>query len=111
MANTSASWTRPAVARESIAADPISSRVINAIDFTLQSGEQIDNAFTYDWRLWSPRELIDAMLDAGFASVEAHDTLGAALVLLLVGCVLTIIAILETAGNKRRSQDGTQKSE
>ena len=62
-----------------LAADPISSRVLNAIDFTLPSGETIHNAFAYDWRLWSPRELIDALLEAGFTSIEAHDTLGGAL--------------------------------
>ncbi len=62
-----------------LAADPISSRVLNAIDFDLASGESIENAFTYDWRLWSPRELIDTLLEAGFTAVEAHDTLGGAL--------------------------------
>jgi hypothetical protein len=29
-------------------------------------------AFTYDWRLWQLAELRDALLDAGFAGVEAY---------------------------------------
>jgi hypothetical protein len=36
------------------------------------------DAFTYDWRLWSIAELREAMLAAGFASVEVHDRLGGA---------------------------------
>jgi hypothetical protein len=35
----------------------------------------IRSVFTYHWRLWSVPELRDAMLEAGFASVEVYDRL------------------------------------
>jgi len=35
----------------------------------------IRNAFTYRWRLWSIPELRDAMLEAGFRTVEVYDRL------------------------------------
>lgn len=61
--------------------DETTGRVRNRIDFTVQDGPRttrFPSAFTYDWRLWSIPELSDAMMDAGFASVEIHDRLGGA---------------------------------
>jgi len=57
-------------------ADPLTARVVNAMHFTLTDGEEIRDAFTYDWRLWSAAELADAMREAGFASVAFYDRLG-----------------------------------
>lgn len=61
--------------------DVATGRVRNRIDFTMQAGShttRFPSAFTYDWRLWSIPELSDAMMDAGFASVEIHDRMGGA---------------------------------
>ncbi len=64
---------------EQRAACPATSRVVNAIHFVLPGGSRIDNAFTYDWRLWSPSELRDAMHDAGFRTTEVYATYGDAI--------------------------------
>ncbi len=61
--------------------DATTCRVRNRIHFALHRGESVttfQDAFTYDWRLWSIPELSDAMLEAGFRSFEIHDRLGAA---------------------------------
>lgn len=69
-------------------ADPITARVFNAIHFHIASKSrgrraarpvEFRDAFTYDWRLWSIPEMRDAMLDAGWASVDIYDTLGDAI--------------------------------
>ena len=62
-------------------ADPLSGRVVNAMHFQIDLAKAdatgrrrtvLTDAFVYDWRLWSPAELTDAMLEAGFARVEAY---------------------------------------
>lgn len=70
-------------------ADPLTGRVVNAMHFRIspppaRAGTKrprpiaFDDSFVYDWRLWSPAELREAMLEAGFAGVEAyHRTPGA----------------------------------
>ncbi|MBY0263236.1 MAG: class I SAM-dependent methyltransferase [Phycisphaerales bacterium] len=70
-------------------ADPLTGRVVNAMHFRIapppaRAGTKrprpiaFDDAFVYDWRLWSPAELREALLEAGFARVEAyHRTPGA----------------------------------
>ncbi len=61
--------------------DAATCRVRNRIHFALQRGQSVTkypDAFIYDWRLWSIPEIRDAMLEAGFRSVEIHDRLGAA---------------------------------
>jgi hypothetical protein len=50
--------------------DPLSHRIVCAIGFEFPDGSAIDDAFFYDWRLWTPPELRDAMLEAGFARVR-----------------------------------------
>ena len=52
--------------------DPISGEAIRAIHFEFDDGSTLKNAFVYDWRLWSLPELRDAMLEAGFSSVEVY---------------------------------------
>lgn len=60
-------------------ADPITAHVENAMHFRLPDGAKMRNAFVYHWRLWSVAELRDAMIDAGFATTEAHLTYGEAI--------------------------------
>ena len=50
--------------------DPINNRTVCHIHFQFHDGTKMKNAFTYDWRHWSLPELRDALLDAGFGSVE-----------------------------------------
>lgn len=50
--------------------DPVTSRIDCRIHFELGCGSsrrRIDNAFGYDWRLWSLPELIELMAEAGLA--------------------------------------------
>lgn len=49
--------------------DHATSRADCRIHFTV-AGRRLDDAFVYDWRLWSPAELTDAMREAGFARVD-----------------------------------------
>jgi hypothetical protein len=64
---------------EQVEADATTSRVRNAIHFELPDGTTIDRAFEYDWRLWSPAELRDAMREAGFRSTEVYAQYGEAM--------------------------------
>jgi len=57
-------------------ADPLTGRVVNAMHFERESGERLEDAFVYDWRLWGVPELRDAMLEAGFAATDVYDRLG-----------------------------------
>ncbi len=50
--------------------DPINNRTVCHIHFRFHDGTRMNNAFTYDWRLWSIPELKEAMKEAGFESVE-----------------------------------------
>lgn len=56
-------------------ADLLTGRVINAMHFGATWGGRrlrFEDAFVYDWRLWSIRELRDAMVDAGFGVTEVY---------------------------------------
>jgi predicted RNA methylase len=69
---------------EQVSADAATGRVIDALHFRIPAqrgfkARTIRDAFVYDWRLWSIPELRDAMLEAGFRSVEVYDRLGDAL--------------------------------
>jgi len=61
-----------------VRANPLTSRVRNEIDFTLPDGKKLERAFVYDWRLWTPAELADAFIEAGFERVEFHAGYGGA---------------------------------
>lgn len=58
--------------------DPLRARVQNAIHFEVRGGSAgrkpviLNDAFVYDWRLWSPPELAEAMLEAGFSGVQFY---------------------------------------
>lgn len=60
-------------------ADPLTARVENALHFRLLQGreviEDLPDAFTYHWRLWSIPELRDAMAEAGFTHTDVYDQL------------------------------------
>lgn len=64
------------------AADPRTALVVNSISFRVElDGEivqELPRAFVYAWRLWSLRELTDAMLEAGFADVQVYKDLNIA---------------------------------
>jgi hypothetical protein len=49
--------------------DPITHDTKYAIHFKMDDGRQIQNAFTYDWRLWTIPEVRDLMNEAGFSKV------------------------------------------
>jgi len=63
-------------------ADPREASVVNSISFrVLSDGEvvqELPRAFEYRWRLWSIAELREAMLEAGFASVEVYKDINVA---------------------------------
>lgn len=64
-------------------ADPLTGMVTDAIHFRVEDCgeivEELDDAFVYEWRLWSVPELRDAMLEAGFARTEVYAKLADAI--------------------------------
>ncbi len=50
--------------------DPITHRTECRIHFTLEDGTHLRSAFIYRWRLWTPPELTELMLEAGFKKAE-----------------------------------------
>lgn len=57
-------------------ADPITGLVTNLLHFRVEKAgvieQEVFDAFTYEWRLWSIPELRDALAEAGFASTEVY---------------------------------------
>ncbi len=57
-------------------ANPLTGMVTDVIHFRIDDCgdivEEIDDAFVYEWRLWSVPELRDAMLEAGFAETAVY---------------------------------------
>jgi hypothetical protein len=52
--------------------DPINSRMVCYIHFETPGGGRLQRAFTYDWRLWTIREVREALREAGFAATEVY---------------------------------------
>ena len=50
--------------------NPITNEILCHIHFEFDDGSRMDNAFTYDWRLWTLPELQEILLEAGFSSVH-----------------------------------------
>lgn len=50
--------------------DPLTHHFTCAIGFEFPDGSRIDDAFFYDWRLWTSPELRDLLYDAGFSKVH-----------------------------------------
>jgi cyclopropane fatty-acyl-phospholipid synthase-like methyltransferase len=47
--------------------NPISSEILCHIHFRFKDGSRLQNAFTYDWRLWTLPELAEILAETGFA--------------------------------------------
>jgi len=52
--------------------NPITGEILCHIHFTFPDGSKLQNAFTYDWRLWTLPELQDLLYDAGFKRVTVY---------------------------------------
>ena len=64
-------------------ADPMTGMVTNLIHFRVERAGviefELEDAFVYEWRLWSIPELRDAMADAGFSKTLVYTKLADAL--------------------------------
>lgn len=60
-------------------ADPTTGMVTNLIHFRVERAGviefELEDAFVYEWRLWSIPELRDAMADAGFSDTQVYTKL------------------------------------
>ena len=52
--------------------DAITGYAMRHINFEFPDGTKIAPAFTYDWRLWTLPELVEALYDAGFPKVDVY---------------------------------------
>lgn len=52
--------------------NPITSEAVNHIHFEFPDGTKIRKAFSYEWRLWTLREITDLLAEVGFASAEVY---------------------------------------
>ncbi len=51
---------------------PVTGETQCYIHFRFRDGSEMRRAFSYDWRLWTLPELQDALLEAGFRTVECY---------------------------------------
>ncbi len=49
------------------------------MSFQFDDGSEMPAAFLYQWRLWSPCEMLEAMREAGYKKLEVYDRLGEAI--------------------------------
>ena len=52
--------------------NPITNEALNHIHFLFPDGSRMMKAFTYDWRLWTPAELTEAFMEAGFREARVY---------------------------------------
>jgi hypothetical protein len=52
--------------------NPVTSEILCHIHFKLRDGRIMRRAFTYDWRLWTPREMTEILEEAGFGRTEVY---------------------------------------
>tara|TARA_R110000868_G_scaffold32343_2_gene117629 strand:- start:3555 stop:4364 length:810 start_codon:yes stop_codon:yes gene_type:complete len=53
--------------------NPLTNECLYYIHFkTHDDGVKYERVFTYDWRHWSPREVVEAMEEAGFSTVKTY---------------------------------------
>ncbi len=52
--------------------NPITNEVVNYIHFHFPDGTKLKRAFTYDWRLWTPREIAETLEEAGFSHTDVY---------------------------------------
>jgi hypothetical protein len=57
---------------EQAAYNPITHETLCHIHFELSDGSKIENAFSYDWRLWSIAEVRELLYEVGFTSVRVY---------------------------------------
>lgn len=50
----------------------VTHETLTHLHFEFPDGSRIDQAFTYDWRLWSTSEIIDAMEETEFKDIEVY---------------------------------------
>lgn len=55
---------------EHVSFDALTNNLRCAIHFEFEDGSEIENAFFYDWRLWSLPEVKEMLLEAGFSAVR-----------------------------------------
>lgn len=48
--------------------NPINNDTLYYIHFSFPDGTRLNRAFTYDWRMWTPREVTELLEEAGFES-------------------------------------------
>jgi hypothetical protein len=54
--------------------DAITGRAMRYIHFKMKGQRTtMKRAFSYDWRLWTITELMDALRDAGFDRIDVYD--------------------------------------
>jgi len=52
--------------------NPITAETLCHIHFRFRDGSELRKAYTYDWRLWTIPELKEALLEAGFDTVDVY---------------------------------------
>ncbi|RMG14071.1 MAG: class I SAM-dependent methyltransferase [Planctomycetota bacterium] len=52
--------------------DAINNEIQCAIHFSFKDGSRLEDAFTYDWRLWTIRELKELLEEVGFRRADAY---------------------------------------
>jgi SAM-dependent methyltransferase len=52
--------------------NPIDSSLLCHIHFRFDDGSEMRKAFTYDWRLWRPVELLEVLLEAGYSRADVY---------------------------------------
>ncbi len=52
--------------------NPIDNTVLNHIHFEFAKGPKMSRAFTYDWRLWTPQEVVEALEEVGFKDATVY---------------------------------------
>ena len=57
---------------EHVSFNPINHHMACAIHFEFDDGSRMDNAFTYEWRLWSIPEILELLEEAGFAKSRVY---------------------------------------
>jgi len=52
--------------------NPIDGSLLSHIHFSFPDGSRLDNAFSYEWRLWTLPEILDLLHEAGFSKTTAY---------------------------------------
>lgn len=51
---------------------PVTGEYLAKIHFNFPDGTRMEDAFTYNWRLWSVPEAVEVLRDAGFAKIDVY---------------------------------------